>query len=206
MEAIETAYKNYKFRSRLEARWAVFFDSLGVKFEYEKEGFKLGKYYLPDFFLPEIRKGVWIEVKPDIISKKDIKANRLIYNLAQHTGCDSMLVKGEPILAIETGPSDAPGAWDGSAYWMCFGKDHPGGEDGPYVFCVCPWCGKVGIEFDGRGARVCGYKKHFKSEKKALNAIKDKGHWRADDKCYTWNDERIINACIAARQARFEFL
>lgn len=48
---IETIYNGYKFRSRLEARWAVFFDALGVKYEYEPEGFLLpsGKRYLPDF-------------------------------------------------------------------------------------------------------------------------------------------------------------
>jgi hypothetical protein len=51
IRAIETEYNGYRFRSRLEARWAVFFDSLGVKYEYEPEGFDLGNgiYYLPDF-------------------------------------------------------------------------------------------------------------------------------------------------------------
>lgn len=51
IKPIETLYKGYRFRSRLEARWAVFFDALGVKWEYEPEGFELpsGKRYLPDF-------------------------------------------------------------------------------------------------------------------------------------------------------------
>lgn len=51
IKAIETEYNGYKFRSRLEARWAVFFDALGVEYEYEPEGFELpsGKRYLPDF-------------------------------------------------------------------------------------------------------------------------------------------------------------
>lgn len=51
IKAIETFYNGYRFRSRLEARWAVFFDALGVKYEYEPEGFQLpsGDYYLPDF-------------------------------------------------------------------------------------------------------------------------------------------------------------
>lgn len=51
IKAIETPYNGYRFRSRLEARWAVFFDALGVKYEYEPEGFLLpsGKRYLPDF-------------------------------------------------------------------------------------------------------------------------------------------------------------
>lgn len=55
-KAIETYYNGYRFRSRLEARWAVFFDALGIKYEYEPEGFDLGDgiYYLPDFLIHNI--------------------------------------------------------------------------------------------------------------------------------------------------------
>lgn len=51
IKPIETRYKGYRFRSRTEARWAVFFDALGAEWEYEPEGFTLpnGKGYLPDF-------------------------------------------------------------------------------------------------------------------------------------------------------------
>lgn len=63
IKPIETVYKGYRFRSRLEARWAVFFDTLGLKWEYEKEGFDInGKWYLPDFYLPDL--DLWIEIKP----------------------------------------------------------------------------------------------------------------------------------------------
>lgn len=67
LKAIETQYKGYRFRSRLEARWAVFFDALGIEWEYEKEGYDLGKagWYLPDFWLPSFEGGMWVEVKPD---------------------------------------------------------------------------------------------------------------------------------------------
>ncbi len=41
MRPIETKYKGCRFRSRLEARWAVFFDTLGLKWWYEPEGFDL---------------------------------------------------------------------------------------------------------------------------------------------------------------------
>ena len=53
VRAIQTEYKGYLFRSRLEARWAVFFDACGVDWEYEPEGYDLGDglYYLPDFLL-----------------------------------------------------------------------------------------------------------------------------------------------------------
>lgn len=51
IKPIETIYNGYRFRSRLEARWAVFFDALGIEYEYEPEGFELpsGRRYLPDF-------------------------------------------------------------------------------------------------------------------------------------------------------------
>lgn len=62
MKAIETVYDGYRFRSRLEARWACFFKTLGIEYEYEKEGYDLdGVWYLPDFWLPE--QECFIEIK-----------------------------------------------------------------------------------------------------------------------------------------------
>jgi hypothetical protein len=50
MKAIETIYAGHRFRSRLEARWAVVFDTLGIRWEYEPEGFETSAgRYLPDF-------------------------------------------------------------------------------------------------------------------------------------------------------------
>jgi len=65
LKAIETHYNGYRFRSRLEARWAVFFDSYGIEYEYELEGFELENKlrYLPDFYLPTLN--VYVEVKPN---------------------------------------------------------------------------------------------------------------------------------------------
>ena len=73
IKAIETTYKGYRFRSRLEARWAVFFDTVGIPWKYESEGYEkemdIGDQvknfrYLPDFFLPSIwGGGMFVEVK-----------------------------------------------------------------------------------------------------------------------------------------------
>ena len=65
-KAIRTKYGDHLFRSRLEARWAVFFDALGIRFEYEAEGYELsdGTCYLPDFWLPTFSGGCFVEVKP----------------------------------------------------------------------------------------------------------------------------------------------
>jgi len=72
MKAIETVYNGYRFRSRLEARWAVFFDSLGIRYQYETEGIDTSKgWYLPDFWLAHSKDewarkggGFWAEIKP----------------------------------------------------------------------------------------------------------------------------------------------
>ncbi|MER7166796.1 hypothetical protein ABT336_12130 [Micromonospora sp. NPDC000207] len=63
---IETRYAGCRFRSRLEARWAVWFDHLGINWQYETETYLVGpkgsqRGYLPDFYLP--RRALWVEVK-----------------------------------------------------------------------------------------------------------------------------------------------
>ena len=73
MKAIETCYNGYRFRSRLEARWAVFFDMAGILYQYEPEGFELkdGTYYLPDFYLPWFN--AYVEIKPKGIADETLK-------------------------------------------------------------------------------------------------------------------------------------
>lgn len=71
IKPIETVYNGYRFRSRLEARWAVFFDEAGIEYQYEPEGFDLGDglYYLPDFYLPE--EDTWVEIKGQALTPKE---------------------------------------------------------------------------------------------------------------------------------------
>lgn len=74
IKAIQTAYKGFRFRSRLEARWAVFFDAMGIKWEYEPEGFDLGEFgwYLPDFYLPQAIFHAEVKARWDDIPKKEL--------------------------------------------------------------------------------------------------------------------------------------
>ena len=68
IQPIETVYNGVRYRSRLEARWALFFDLLGVRHRYEEEAFALPSgNYLPDFRLPDAwatTGGCYVEVKP----------------------------------------------------------------------------------------------------------------------------------------------
>lgn len=109
-KAIQTRYKNCKFRSRLEARWAVFFDHCGVEWQYEPEGFDLSAEldnfaysqgdwdgaYLPDFYLPEF--GTWVEIKGSLpddhfgMTLEEVK----VWCLAKHTGKHAVIFFGPP--------------------------------------------------------------------------------------------------------------
>ena len=181
VKPIETNYNGYRFRSRLEARWAVFFDALGVKFQYEPEGFDLGAegWYLPDFRLPE--QGVFVEIKPyrhydDWPGEDAAKPFALDHIMRQEEDLRVIVLCGEP------GPVKA---YDDDNSYNGFVSG-----DNSYYWCECPDCGAVGTQFDGRSAR----NKHV-SGCKALTG----------DKGYNLNSPRIIAAWKASRRARFEY-
>lgn len=91
MRSLDTSYDGHLFRSRLEARWAVFFNTLGVVYSYEHDGYDLGDgvNYLPDFWLPEL--DLWIEVK----GKKPLPRERdKAQRLAVQSGQDVAIVWG----------------------------------------------------------------------------------------------------------------
>lgn len=60
MKAIPTTYAGTNFRSRLEARWAAFFDLAGIAWDYEPVDFD---GWTPDFVL-RLAAPVYVEVKP----------------------------------------------------------------------------------------------------------------------------------------------
>lgn len=122
--AIQTAYKGYNFRSRLEARWAVFFDALGINWEYEPEGFELPfvGMYLPDFRVVSPQGLVsWYEVKPKGVSH-DAKFDA--FKRALPVGVSATLLEGDPATFLDLDS-------------LC---------DGPVV---CPRCGHIGTP-DGK--------------------------------------------------------
>ena len=60
-QAIQTRYAGSLFRSRLEARWAAFFDLAGWSWQYEAMDLS---GWIPDFVLIGARNTVLVEVKP----------------------------------------------------------------------------------------------------------------------------------------------
>lgn len=76
VQSIETHYAGCRFRSRLEARWAVFLDELHIDWEFEPQGFELPSgRYLPDFRVSTGMEEVpdfWIEIKGPIPDTREI--------------------------------------------------------------------------------------------------------------------------------------
>ena len=189
IKPIETKYKGYFFRSRLEARWAVFFDALGIKFEYESEGYDLGDgvWYLPDFYFPNGLFGVdYAEVKPyqgDYYSP--MKAFGKITNFIFHKKCRFVLLDGPPNFTFFY-VVDWPAGWIES----CFREGALGIEEflwQPGCFC----CDAADKSPDGQW--LLTPKGVSRTEFEA---------WRNVRTGYLW-EPRYREAVYAARSARF---
>lgn len=65
-KAVPTEYNGITFRSKLEARYAIGFDRLGLQWGYEGKAFASsdGIIYTPDFYLPELN--LYFEVKGEM--------------------------------------------------------------------------------------------------------------------------------------------
>lgn len=94
--AIPTFYNGVQYRSRTEARTAVFFDYFGIRHEYEPRKYHLnGIVYIPDFWLTDYK--LWVETKGQKPTDREReKARRLFY----HEGYPVFIVSGVPY-AIE---------------------------------------------------------------------------------------------------------
>lgn len=185
VKAIPATYSGITFRSRLEARYAVLFDQLGVPWQYEADGRQLASgWYLPDFRLP--RAGLWVEIKPKAPTSLEVAKCR---ELCAATGNRVLLAYGDfgwwlpdrgcrdPLSAICLSPSMDP---DGEV--VCFGEDHD------YEPCLCPVCGEFGFEFEGRGARICA---------RTTKCCGD------SDRCHTSDSPRILEAVEKAEKWSF---
>ena len=144
---IETLYAGCRFRSRLEARWAIFLDALGVLWEYEIEGFDLdGLWYLPDFWLPSLE--AWLEVKGQSVKVGDASWEKA-HRLAEETEHSVFLFTGQfpetpnNVMGIAVSPfSDWGGEGripPGDVWWFqCPGCEHF--QPGPSIYdlpCAC---------------------------------------------------------------------
>src|SRR4030042_1299855 len=171
-----TTYNGINFRSRIEARWAVFMDNCGVKYEYEPETFKLSSgLYVPDFFLIDL--DCFLEIKYD--GCEDVIVNIKCGNLSDVSNKTVFLLA---MTIPNENEIDCSGwTYERSTSMAMFSGG--GLVDYHYCWCECFKCGKVGIEFDARSARL----KCCKSD---------------SDKDYNGMSEKIMNEYWNARNYR----
>lgn len=123
------AWAGTLFRSHLEARWAIFFDHLGLKWEYEPQGFDLdGVAYLPDFAIYAACGILWAEVKPDWDADPEGVEKWRLFAASRPQPSRAALLTGKPAAAtghtviggLDPADTDNPlqGPWeDGSRTW-----------------------------------------------------------------------------------------
>lgn len=190
IQAIETHYKGYRFRSRLEARWAVFFDAIKIQWSYEVEGFRVsapeGKpvFYLPDFFLPEVE--TFVEVKPfsDPFKMSHDELHKIM-SAVGFGGLDILLLGGSDMMYYRG--------------TLLLGNDETTGQvkliDG-LQFSTCLLCNTAGLysvpEEEGPSVFRC-----FNSSCRGYDHLHIKRH-------VDWITPQIISATTSAHSARFE--
>jgi len=151
---IQQLYDGHQFRSRLEARFAFFWNRVGLSYEYEPRLFEfpLSNHspllpthpsktikYEPDFYLPSLK--VWIEVKPKYPKPIEIvKA----YLLAKKTQQSVFIV------------------WNPKKMLMVSFVIHPGSSEPciqmnwTFKKCLVKRCGRLEIVREGKGGCSCG--------------------------------------------------
>ena len=191
MKAIDTQYKGYNFRSRLEARWAVFFDALGLKWEYEPEGFELddGTKYLPDFKVQYPDGGEqWFEVKSSL-SNMSLEEWLKVLKFEKESGYGVIVLDGTPEPKMYQNASSAIECDDIYAH-----PSEPQKMDE-----------LINALQNNRPFKVDDA---FKRSGEALLCYKGRTWWDDYDNFWKdqsgWGQEELVYACKKARSARFE--
>ncbi|MGW6743751.1 hypothetical protein ACWGDX_24035 [Streptomyces sp. NPDC055025] len=209
IQLADTPYASCRFRTRLEARWAVFFDTLGIRWEYEPQGFDLIPlpeselqrladeqfrdprpedtlhlgHYLPSFWLPGQK--AWFDVVRDEPNEGEWLNFFRFNDLTDQRAFVAVGSIPDPSTIEEYGHPQEDGF-----EIHTYGDHH-------YAWTRCRWCGFYDLAFDARSARtLCGC---HKARYPDLDAQCCNG-----DKCYRGDAPEILAAYSAARSARFE--
>ncbi|MFD8471913.1 hypothetical protein ACFV2E_07615 [Streptomyces globisporus] len=188
----DTPYAGHQFRTRLEARWAVFFDTLQVRWQYEPQAFDLAPLpdntlhlgtYLPTFWLPAQK--AWFAVTRDEPADEGWQR---FFRFAELLDQRAFLAVGElpdPRTIEESGHP-----YEGDFEIHTMGDHH-------YAWTICRWCDFADLAFDARSARTlcgCHRTKYPDSLAPCCNG----------DKCCRGDLPEILAAYSTARSARFE--
>jgi hypothetical protein len=214
VEPLKVIHNGQHFREPLAARWAVFFEALGVRYEHEGESLEVdGLRYLPTFWMPEQQ--CWVEVKGQELTEEDDKKALL---LAHHTRKHVYLFAGE--IQVPDGKPVSP------AYRYHWGESLPSIRIPPFRSCLaschwceCPFCRQVTIEYDGLCQCQCVRHMYTTTYRLGFDEQSPKRlpHEAEDDYTHldwwaskitgtflTFDSPRLVAAYTAARQACFE--
>jgi hypothetical protein len=87
-----TEYKGIHFKSRLEARWAIFFDSLNIAYQYKPEEFEFeGIIIVPNFYLPQ--HDSYVKITDTMPDEDDENAEEMLLSL--YTGKSVYILIGD---------------------------------------------------------------------------------------------------------------
>lgn len=151
------------YRQWLEARWAAFFDAVGLARAYEVGGFEpaCGRWIASGFWLPGVGRHVEVREWPGQRVDGDFWPEHAAWagdEVALDTPAARLVIiygppgyRGRPQAAEHRGYRIAT-AWDVEDDFLYSGYVW---GDSRYVWTECPACGKVGIEFEGRAGRLC---------------------------------------------------
>lgn len=145
---IKTVYNGYLFKSKLEAKWAVFFDLIGIKYQYEPEAFAVGNgWYTPDFYLPDVflrsddTPGIYLEIKPPQWDYDEAYIKKITTAMQ---GTTLVLFNGEPYDFYEYGQRDDDGGYQLQPYW-----------DNCMILVYCSHCNIMKVEFSEGNYMYC---------------------------------------------------
>lgn len=157
IKAIETFYNGVFYRSRLEARWAHFFNFLGLNSYYEHEGYQInvsGKKinYLPDFYIPvqtglfSVSRPMFFEIKP---TRQLTESEAEKYDAFAGAVCEKNCIFG---MLREIPKDTSHFNYEHFLRYYDFSNDF--GADNFHEFCACPFCRQISFEHSGRWDRI----------------------------------------------------
>jgi hypothetical protein len=176
MRSIPALYNGQPFSSRLECRWATWWDLLGIPWSYEPEVLLLEGEppitYVPDFWLPTMK--AWVEIKGEVI---DDTAGLLIIEKCRRLALQS----ASPVILCFEQPYDPKCAvfYKSTLYSNC-------------RWTYCQNCGAlaIGIRTDGGSTIRCPRAKEHGAAGLSLSESKERRQF-------------LTTAALAARSARF---
>jgi hypothetical protein len=159
-------YRGHIYRQLIDAHWAAFFDALDLEYTYDVGGLELacGHWIPSSFWLPEVGRDIEVRDWPSHGAGADFWPDHPAW--PDEDDEETVVDEAARRLVVIYGPP------------VCRGKPHQGEYrgyrianasdmtddflysayifgDSFYLWTQCPACGRVGVEFEGRAARLC---------------------------------------------------